>query len=141
MTRLSSGLLYGALAGIIKNVLDLIVYYGIFEHHRYLDHASGIMLGRPADNLLQGIYFLFVDILFSGFMGIAFLYLVPHFKNSHYLFRGWLFGITLWFLIHSFGSVMRIPTFYQMMLATLILHFVTDSIYGLSLAYLSHRRE
>jgi len=140
MNKLTFGFFAGVCAGIIKNGLDLWVYYGIgFQHHRYLDHASGILLGRPADNLLQALFFLFIDLWFTGLMGLLFTLLIPHLQNKHYLFRGWLFGTTLWFAIHSFGSVLRIPTFNQMLLATLILHFVTDSIYGVALAFLVER--
>jgi len=137
MNKLSIGFCSGLLAGLIKSTIDLTAYYGVgFIHNRYLDHVAGDLLGHPAETTTETFFFFLVEVWIAGVFGILYIFLSPSFHDSPYLLRGFIYGSVLWFLLHSLGSVFRLPTFEHMLLAALILHLVADILYGMGLAYL-----
>lgn len=140
MDILSHGFLAGSAAGVIKNSIDLFSYHVLkFSANRYLDHFSGTIFGHESQSMTEAVFALVMDIWFSGFLGVVFFLLAGKLKDTNHLVRGWLYGSALWFIFHMAGNVLRVPSFSGMMLESLLVHLVADSIYGIVLGILFFR--
>ncbi|MFZ7101662.1 MAG: hypothetical protein ACOWWO_03255 [Peptococcaceae bacterium] len=140
MERILQGFRAGVIAGILKNSLDLIIFHGLhFHKYRYLDHASGVFYSNVSQNIAESIFILFVDIWFSGLLGLIFFLILTNVKGESYLMIGIIYGSGLWVVLHILGSILKVTTFASMSVNTLLLHLLTDSLYGLILGSLYQR--
>jgi len=140
MRTILQGFWAGVIAGLIKNGLDFAVYHGLHLHrYRYLDLIAGVHFGRTTQGIAEISFALFIDIWFSAMLGIVFFLIAAKVKGHSNIILGLIYGSALWFIIHSGGAVLKVPTFDDMMLSTLFLHFITDSVYGMALGYFYQR--
>ena len=128
------GFLAGIIAGIPQTVLNLISYYFNFAQIRYLDWMSIILFGdKPIDNL-QTMMAIVARIIFAGILGILFAHLMKHTSDEHYLFKGWIYGMTVMGLLYVVTSLLQVPQLTYTHTYTVISNSVTTSIFGLILA-------
>lgn len=137
--RFTKGLLAGMAGGVAMAIPDIMFTAFGWVKFAYYDWGLSLIFGSTAGTLLEAVIGQTVHILFAGFLGVIFAYLVNLISSINYLIKGWLYGFFVWFLVHvvvnlaNFGPLKPIP------LSQLLSDFVTASIYGLVLAAALHR--
>ncbi|MEL7568302.1 MAG: hypothetical protein AAGU27_25975 [Dehalobacterium sp.] len=134
--RFSHGFRAGLIASIFMNAFNLSNYYLLHSINiRYLDWSSVMLYGERPDSSYAAMFALLAQIIFTCFISIIYAYLTTVINDGHYLFKGWLFGVIIWFLINGIDILMKLQPLEKIPPLTSILDFIGASIYGLVLGY------
>ncbi len=133
--RFTRGFIAGAAAGILQDVIDYVLYLLRIVELRYLDWAAIILFRHEqANGFSETSFALVAELFFSGILGIAFAYLIPRITSRNYFFKGWLYGVTVWFAIYSIMVLFQVRGLHAVDFSTAVADFITSSVYGLALA-------
>lgn len=141
--RVYYGFLAGLLASVFKFIygwtIDLVLLPLGYDITRWHDFAGALLYGfKPI--LWYEVAFAEASVItFEGFMGICFAYLIKQTTSSHYVFKGWLFGVSIWFLSFAITSLFRAPGLEVISGISTIINAIGASIYGLALAFASKK--
>lgn len=73
--KLTNGFIQGIIAGVVANVADFIMVNWLkFGDLLYLDYAGVHLYGFKPETIGEKIFALAIQIIFSGLMGIVFVY-------------------------------------------------------------------
>lgn len=136
--RLVAGFLAGVAGGVAMNVYVQIAWFLNATQVRYLDWASVLLYGHRPHGVGDAVFAQIVQIVFAGILGILFAYLIPLITSRYYLFRGFIFGLSVWFLIYSFTLLYGLHVIVPLEVLTAAVDFVGAGIYGLVLAASLH---
>ncbi|WP_347490354.1 YqhR family membrane protein [Desulfoscipio sp. XC116] len=133
--RLTRGFLAGVVGGVFTDILSYISIKLEFANLHHSDWAAVILFGHQPTNTIETVFSLLIQLIFVGFLGVIFTYLVTIlFTSTNYLFKGWLFGVISWFIIYTITFLARIPELAPLDTGTVITDFTVGSVYGLILA-------
>ena len=104
-----------------------------------MDTASELMIGRLPLNAFESIVAEVATFFFSGFLGIGFAYLIQHVNSRYYLFKGWAYGIFVWFAIFTVIALFKMPDLYYHAPYTVVSNIISASIFGVVLAEATRR--
>jgi uncharacterized membrane protein len=125
----------GLIGGAIKDILDLISYYCCrFTNYRYLDFTAMIIYGKKPFFWWDTVFVQFIELIFSGLIGIIFTAVIPRESNRNYLIKGWLYGVAVWLFLCIIGMIFKTPFFTLIPWQTANSDFLTSSVYGIVLA-------
>lgn len=136
--RLVAGFLAGVAGGIVMNIYVQIAWLLNATQVRYLDWAAFLLYGHQPLGIGDAFFAQLVQIVFTGILGILFAYLIPVITSRYYLFRGFIFGLSVWFLIYSFTLLYGLHGIVPLEALTVAIDFVGAGIYGSVLAYILH---
>lgn len=128
------GFVSGLIAGISQTILNLISYYINFGQTRLFDEMAIILFGNKPIDSIQTITALVARAIFAGILGILFAHLMKYLNGEHYLFKGWVYGISLMGLIYGTTSLFQMPELTYSYTYTVITNFLDASLFGLVLA-------
>ncbi|WP_028309684.1 hypothetical protein [Desulfitibacter alkalitolerans] len=133
--RIAMGFIAGIIAGVFMNLIDYIGVYVVgFDDVLLLEWAAVLMYGRPQENMLEASLAQAGQLVFSGFLGIFFAYIMLKITSGNYLFKGWLYGILTWFFIYALTIVFQVPFLTRHPFEAVVVHIIASSVYGLVLA-------
>ena len=139
------GFLAGVAGGILMNLYGLAAWLIGFSEAPFWKWAAIIILGSPDITGFDHAIGLFAHIIFTGALGIIFAYLVPAVKSRMILFKGWLYGVAMWFVIYTISHLFRVQGTFPIELKTAASNVVGASIFGLvvawSLTWLENRKK
>lgn len=139
--RISAGFISGLIAGTAMNIVDWGGYLlGLYDE-RLLNWASIITLGRLPNTTFEVFFTQLEQILFSGFMGIPFAYVLLKLTSGNLLLKGWIYGIFVQEATYALAIALRLPNLEVHTLYATIAHLLSASIYGLALAVVLKRFE
>jgi hypothetical protein len=95
------GAFCGAVAGILKDIIDFIFYIINFEKQFFWTFASVVAYGQSPKGLLLNIIGILLEIIFSAFLGVLFALIAHKIKSRHYLLMGIFYGSMAWFFIRA----------------------------------------
>lgn len=137
--RLARGFMAGVVGGVFMNILSYISLKLKFANLHHSDWPALILFGHQPTNTAEAVFALLIQLIFVGFLGVIFTYLVDLlFTSTNYLFKGWLFGVMSWFIIYSITFLAKIPELAPLDTGTVITDFISGSVYGLVLAETIH---
>lgn len=135
MDRFTRGLVCGITGGVVMNIWSLTSYHLLnFTERRFLDWASVLMYGHLPLNLKETVLALAAQILWAGFLGILFAYLIPGITSQAYLLKGAFWGFIIGFLMYAFAILLRMPYFNKISFDTVVSQIIGMIIWGLTLA-------
>jgi uncharacterized membrane protein (DUF4010 family) len=73
---------------------------------------------------------------FCGLLGVFFAYLLPYLGSKYYMFKGIVFGVASWFMIHAVGALYKVPLLEKSTPQTLVVHLVGAMLYGAVIGYI-----
>jgi uncharacterized membrane protein YagU involved in acid resistance len=76
-----------------------------------------------------------MQVLWVGFLGVLFAFLVPEVTSRGYLGKGIFFGIVSGFIIYAIPVLFRVPNLAVFSTETVISDHVGGVIWGLTMAY------
>ena len=110
MDRTIRGLLAGVIAGIVKDSWNLIDYYFLhITEIRFLDWAAILATWSRPRNSLSTVFFLMLQILWDGFLGIIFAHLLISITTRYLILKSILFSLMLWFVFQIIVNLYRVP--------------------------------
>lgn len=135
--------LFGFLAGLIAHFFDTIfsltVYYLGMSTHRFQDFGAILSFGYRPTNGWESVFAELIVFIFSGFLGILFVYLLPVIKLRYIFFKGWLLGVGAWFFIIVLVTMFSVQGLNIINSITVFLNFLGASIYGVALGLITKR--
>lgn len=132
--RFTSGFIAGFIGGVAMSALNLISYYLGITEILYLDWASVLIHGYRYATLLEAVIGQLGQLFFSAVVGVIFAYLLSVISSRYYLFKGWVYGLTVWFASYVITLLYNVTPLIPIKPDTVMSNIVTASVYGLVLA-------
>lgn len=130
--HLLRGFAAGVLAGAVMAVIDQVsVFLGI-STLAYSQWAAVYTLGYLPNNFLEGMVGHVGHLMFAGFNGLLFAWIVPH--EKHAVIKGILWGLFIWFFANSASVLYKTELLLPKAVGTAMTDFLTAIIYGWVLA-------
>ncbi|TGE34461.1 hypothetical protein [Desulfosporosinus sp. Sb-LF] len=138
--RFYYGFFAGVIAGIPMVIFNLVSYYLLnLARIRYLNWAAVLIYGNFPLNAFDSILAQIVHFGFLGFAGIVFAHFIPLVTSRHYLFKGWVYSMGIFFLTYSVTLIYKVPGLQIIQPYTVLSNLISTSIFGLALAEVSNR--
>lgn len=132
--RYTQGVLAGFIAGVIAEIFDLIISFFELSTLRWYDYSSFVIYGAAPKGLWEQLFATLAILLFHAQLGVFFIYLLERFfTSSNLYFKGWSFGVAIWYGINAILHLFNIPEFRDLPLRTALTNFIGASIWGLSM--------
>jgi len=136
--RMTRGFVSGFLGGVAMLIPDLFLYQVGINKTRYLDWASAVMYGHQPNTTTEALWAGVGHLFFAGLLGMIFVYLISKlWTSTNYLFKGWFYGVFIWFALNAFAISFRLSGLTTISLGSTISNFLGASVYGLVLAAVS----
>lgn len=136
MDRFLRGLIAGVIGGIAMNFFSFMSGIFGFTDLRMVDWASIIIYGHtPPFNQGEIIFGTMSHLIFTGFLGVVFSYLVTVIRSKNIIIKGWIYSSVIWFFIYAVTTFFRVEGTVPIALSTAISNAVSSSIYGITLGY------
>lgn len=135
--RLTQGFIAGV-AGWLPQMLFMQPMYWIFKliKLQYLDYGAYLSFNHRPEGLSQFLFSEFTVVLFLGFLGVLFSMLIKIISSANLIFKGWLYGALLWFIIFSIFSLFKVNGVYGVIdYNTAIINLIGASIYGIGMSW------
>lgn len=133
--RLTRGFVAGVIAAIATNIYGFTSYALDLNTLRYPDWIGIVIFNHaPPFTSFQVILATLVHLVFGGIIGTIFVYLIPQVTSKNLLFKGWLFGFSVFIIIYSLDLVLQLEGLAVIPFKTTLSDFIGASIYGLVLA-------
>ena len=134
--RLFRGFAAGLIGGLVMNVYSLIAQIMNWTALPFWKWAVIMTLGREQNlgtpEIILGVI---AHLVFTGFLGIAFSYLVPHIKHEGIILKGVLFSILTWFIIYAITHLFQVQGTTPLLLKTAVSNVTGATIYGITLGW------
>jgi uncharacterized membrane protein YagU involved in acid resistance len=92
--------------------------------------------GRRPDSFLEVAFFIVVQFVFLGILGAIFSLIVPFISSKRLLFKGALFGKTVWLILFSLLYLLQLPELKEVPLKTAVSHTISAGLWGIALAFI-----
>lgn len=93
------GFICGLTAGALKDLIDFVLYSIEAKEHVFWHFTSILAFHKPPHGVLMHFSALFLELIFSGFLGFIFVLFAQKIKTRHYLLLGFVYGTLVWFSI------------------------------------------
>jgi hypothetical protein len=129
------GLTAGVIGGVVMNLWTLVAVYLLqWEIIRFVDWSAIMIFGTLPRSHLEGLVALFMHLLWAGFLGIIFAFLIPHITSRYYLIKGAVYGVIVGFFVYAIPTLLQMPILKEMSLTTVASNTIGGIIWGLTLA-------
>lgn len=136
MERYYKGALAGVLAGIPMNIWSFISFRTGFTRLRYLDWAGVLMYGTLPQSLFQQVYSLVIHLLWVGFLGAVFIFLIPKKEDRQSPVTGMAFAMICAFFIYAIPVLLQVPYLHQTDAATVLSNHLGALVWGASIVWI-----
>lgn len=135
--RLTRGFLAGAISGVVCTIFNMLLGTIGLNTLRWIDWMGIITYDHvPPFTVGETLFTFFGIVVFTGVLGIVFAYFVPALTSKNLLLKGFLWGVTIWFIIDGITTLFTIEGTTPLPLMSAISAYITASLYGLLLASL-----
>ncbi len=134
--RFERGFMAGVSGGIIMNVWSFTAGYMKFTDLRMVDWAGIMFFGHtPPFTLIESVIAFFLQLGFSGVLGVIFAYLIPMLTSKSLHFKGLVFGSAVWFFIYGITSIFRVPGTVPSSVGTVVSNLISALLFGFVTSY------
>ena len=123
----------GLSGGIIMSITDLILTKLNYVENAYYDWAYSLITGFSSNNFLELITGQITHYIFAGCLGILFSLFIKKIGTKYILFKGWFFGVVVWFSVHVIVNLFHFQPLNKIPLSQVISDLITASIFGITL--------
>ncbi len=139
MDRFYRGFVAGISGGILMTIWDLISFHLLdFTEHRYLDWCAVMLLGDRPSTIIEAVYALFTHLVWAGFLGIIFAFIVKGIGEQGLLAKGVIIGFIIGFLLYTIPKLFQTGPLYATPIESVISNHLGAVIWGLTTAYVLH---
>lgn len=133
--RFVRGFIAGISGMLIATIPNLLAYAQGISVSRYLDVAAVLLWGDIPKSTWESVLGWGATVAFCGILGIVFTYLLVYLGSGYLIFKGIIFGVTAWFLIHAAGALFKVPLLFKSTPQTSIVHLISAIVYGATVGY------
>lgn len=138
--RLTRGFYAGLGAGVLQDGWSFLSYALGLTTLRMADWSAIVIFGRGGPFSMGELFFSFIGhLIWCGFLGIVFVYLIPYVTHQHLTLKGLLFGWLVWFFIYGITLLFKVEPTLNLPLKTPVSDLIGASIYGLVLAWVVNK--
>lgn len=142
MDRFYRGFIAGTAAAIPLNAWSLFSYYNLkLTDRRLLDWAGMLVFGSMPKTALQVALALFMQLVYSGFRGILFAFLVPHIGSRGVVGKAVIFSVILSFAEEFIVVLFKVPNLAETSADSVISTLLGAVLWGVVLAVILRRLE
>jgi len=135
--RLTSGFVAGAASFVVPTIWNHVSKLLLsLSHLTFSDCMSVFIFGRFSRNVYEYIFATLGTVVWHGFLGIVFTYLLLLIKQRNLVFKGWLFGVGIWFFAYAITLLFQLPEFAEIPLGTAASNLLSASLQGIGLGYM-----
>ena len=126
--------LSGAIAGGLAEILNLFLIW-IFNASpkHFIDFAEVLIFGTRARNYLEFALAFLGYLIFCGFLGVFYSYLLKSIGTANHLFKSVVYAVTTWFFIYAIVILFKTPAISDHAFKTTIINLFTATIFGITL--------
>jgi len=136
MDRIFKGFLAGIIGAIPMNIINLIFYGLKLTQIRFIDWASIIATGSLPNDFSSIIYSLFVQICWSGVLGIGLAFSIPLITSKGYFIKALIYSFLLGFFFRGMVVLYQVPELYKITTQTGEINSIPVFLWGLTTAYI-----
>ena len=129
--RFTRGSIAGLIGGISTTVLGIFFALIKFGALRFSDFAAILVYGRKARVLLELLFATLIHWGFSAAAGIVFVYLIKAIGTKNLIYKGWFFGVSIWFFAYIITELFKIPELETISFTSAVSNFLVSSFYGI----------
>ncbi|ACB85118.1 hypothetical protein [Natranaerobius thermophilus] len=137
--RFYSGFISGILAGIFPIIINLGSLLIGLTTLIWSDFMSVYIIGRTPEGIWETLFFILVQFLFLGVLGIFFTFLLPHILSKRIVLKGFLYGIVVWLVLFTMPNILGIPKLEEVPIKTAMTHIISAGAWGVALALILNR--
>ncbi|OWZ82847.1 hypothetical protein [Natranaerobius trueperi] len=134
---------YGFISGILAGIFPLIINLGSLLVNLttliWSDFMSVYIIGRTPEGMLETLFFIVVQFVFLGVVGILFNFLLPHILSERIALKGFVYGIVVWFVLFTMPTLLGIPKLEELPIKTAITHLFSAGAWGIALALILNK--
>jgi len=129
----------GIPAGIIG--ATILGFYGMtmkaigFTDRIYLDFAKVIIMSQIHNGMIATIVGWAGHLTIGALFGILMCYFISATSSRFWILKGWGVGISIWFVLLSFGKLFDLPLFYNIPPKSALTLLSGSSLWGLTSVY------
>jgi hypothetical protein len=136
MDKFYRGFTAGVLAAIPLNAWSFFSFYVLqLTDMRMLDWAGVAIYGSLPQTLVQVVTALALQLLWSGFRGIIFSYLIPHVTSQGYMGKAVIFSLIVSFLESAVSVLYKVPNLAETTTGTAFSALLGSLLWGVLLGY------
>lgn len=132
--RFTKGFLAGIIGGVTTTILGYLFFLLKFGSMRFADFAAIMIYGRKAKEFLELLFATLIHWGFSGAGGALFVNLIKIIATKNLIFKGWFFGVSIWFFVYIVTELFEIPEMKTISLSSSVSNFLASSLYGIVMA-------
>lgn len=140
--RVVRGFLAGLAGGIVMNLYSFAQLKLNWTEMPFYKWTAIIILGKEdVGGAIAIVLGVLGHLIFTSLIGIGFSYLIPHKQSRYLLFKGWIYAISIWFIIYGLSLLFKVQGIIPILPKTAIANFFGASLYGLVTAFVSAKLE
>ena len=133
----SYGFASGAIAGLLPLVINLGTRALKLNTLVWADFMGALILGRSPEETLESIFLIIIQFGFLGLWGGVFALLPPLVTSKRYLFKGAVYGGSLWYVLFSLPRMFQIPLgSEEIPLKSAVVNLVSALIWGTVMGFI-----
>jgi hypothetical protein len=134
------GALCGLVAGFIKDSVDAILYIlDIKSILSFWGFASVVVFNELPKDWFMNIVALTLELIFSAFIAILFVFCIQKIKTRHYLLLGAFYSSMVWFFIKGIILAFTIELLTPKTNLDPLIAWLLSMAFGIIIAFLNHK--
>lgn len=131
--RFTLGYLSGVVAGGVAYVVNYLLVMLHFGALLFSDFASIMIFGYNKGGLAQHFFGFLGYLVFSGLLGVLYAYILPAISTKGHVFKGIVFGVTVWFGSYAITLLYKVPYISKISFYSALNNFASALVYGVML--------
>lgn len=133
--RLIGGAMAGAIGGIFQNIYGTMVKALGLTDRAFVDFAAILATFKVHKGILGYLVASLFHIVFCALLGVIFVYLIKITSSKYYWVKTIGYGLSLWFITLSAGTVSKLPLFKNVPISATITTLIGAIIYAVVLGW------
>jgi predicted membrane-bound dolichyl-phosphate-mannose-protein mannosyltransferase len=109
-----------------------------WEVIRFIDWAGIMIFGDLPRSHGEGLIALSLQLIWVGALGVVFAFLILQITSQGYLLKGFIYALTVGFLIYAVPTVFQVPILKEASLVTVVSNKIGAVIWGLAMSKTLH---
>ena len=129
------GVICGISGALVQNVLAFAAKLLGLTDTLYIDVAYAVLFNITSKGILSVIVSLIGHIIIDSFWGVIFAFLIKYTSSKFYIFKGIVFGCSIWFLVRVIiTKIFQLPVLAKNCPKTALFFLFGAAMFGLTIA-------
>ena len=131
----TKGVICGISGALVQNILAFVAKLLGLTDTLYIDVAYAVLFNLTFKGILPVIVSLIGHLVIDSFWGIIFAFLIEYTSSKFYIFKGIVFGCSIWFLVRVIiTKIFQLPVLAKNCPKTALFFLFGAAMFGLTIA-------